>query len=382
MRITFLMPRYPWGPSGGYKVVYEYANGLVSRGHEVTVVHPRRLKYAVLPERLTLRNRLRRARTWMSDLGSSPRVNWHTIDGRVKMRFVEDSSAEFIPDGEAVFATSWQTVESVMRCPPSRGAKFYLIQGYEIWDGHRELVDATWRSPLRKVVISKWLLDVGKELRAHEVEYIPNGIDDRVYRLCQPFETRPLQVAMAYSALSVKGAVDGIKALTIARARYPEMKAVLFGKESPPRWIPKWIKYYRAPSQSVIVNEIYNGSRVFLNSSLTEGFALPPAEAALCGCAIVATDSGGIRDYVEDGVTGLLSAPRNPELLAENLSLLLSNPDLCEQLAKAGSQSVKRFSWEQSTNLLEALICKEAEKRERREDEEDGVRIESSPRLL
>jgi len=187
---------------------------------------------------------------------------------------------------------------------------------------------------------------------------------------------------MAYSALSVKGAVDGIKALTIARARYPEMKAVLFGKESPPRWIPKWIKYYRAPSQSVIVNEIYNGSRVFLNSSLTEGFALPPAEAALCGCAIVATDSGGIRDYVEDGVTGLLSAPRNPELLAENLSLLLSNPDLCEQLAKAGSQSVKRFSWEQSTNLLEALICKEAEKRERREDEEDGVRIESSPRLL
>jgi L-malate glycosyltransferase len=368
------MPRYPWGPSGGYKVVYEYANRLVSRGHEVTVVHPRRLKYAMLPGRLTLRNRIRRVKTSLTELTAKPSTNWYAIDGRVQLKFVANSSPEFIPDGDAVFATSWQTVQSVLRYAPKSGSKFYLVQGYEIWDGHDELVNATWRLSLHKVVVSKWLLDLGKKLGAHDVEYIPNAIDGRVYRLLKPIETRPLQVAMAFSALSIKGAADGIKALAIARSEFPEMKVVLFGKDRLPTWVPGWMKYYRDPPQGVIVNEIYNGSRVFLSSSWAEGFALPPAEAASCGCAIVATDSGGIRDYVENGLTGLLSPPRSPGLLAANLCLLLGDKNLSEKLAEAGRRSVQGFSWERSADLLEALICKvSARQKNQKEEKERAV---------
>src|SRR5579885_3571237 len=61
MRITFLMPCYCWVPSGGFRVVYEYANQLVARGHRVTVIHPRRLAFPP-EERFTLRQRLRRIR--------------------------------------------------------------------------------------------------------------------------------------------------------------------------------------------------------------------------------------------------------------------------------------------------------------------------------
>jgi glycosyltransferase involved in cell wall biosynthesis len=357
MRITFLMPGYPSGPSGGYKVVYEYANRLVKRGHEVTVVHPRHLKYAILPERLTLRNRVRRAGTWMNELLSKPQTEWHEIDGRVRMKFVESSSARLIPHGDAVFATSWQTVRSVLKCPPNRGNKFYLIQGYETWDGHKDLVDATWRSPLHKVVVSKWLLDLGKELGASDVTYIPNAVDDRVYRLHKPMEERPFHVAMTFSALSIKGGADGIKALTIARESFPELKVVFFGKDRRQASIPEWIQYYREPAQGFLVNEIYNGSRIFLSPSWSEGFALPPAEAASCGCAIVATDSGGIRDYVENGVTGLLSPAQDAGMLAQNLCLLLGNQYLLEKLAEAGRQAVKSLSWERSADLLETLIC-------------------------
>ncbi|HWN72720.1 MAG TPA: hypothetical protein VNN15_02810, partial [Solirubrobacterales bacterium] len=40
MRIVFVLPARSAAPVGGFKVVYEYANRLVERGHEVALVHP------------------------------------------------------------------------------------------------------------------------------------------------------------------------------------------------------------------------------------------------------------------------------------------------------------------------------------------------------
>ena len=37
--------------------------------------------------------------------------------------------------------------------------------------------------------------------------------------------------------------------------------------------------------------------KVFYDSSLHEGFGLMPLEAALCGCRLVLSDSGGVRDF-------------------------------------------------------------------------------------
>lgn len=42
LRINFLLPAYYSDPIGGYRVVYEYANFLAARGHDITVVYPRR----------------------------------------------------------------------------------------------------------------------------------------------------------------------------------------------------------------------------------------------------------------------------------------------------------------------------------------------------
>jgi len=79
-------------------------------------------------------------------------------------------------------------------------------------------------------------------------------------------------------------------------------------------------------------------------------------EAAACGCAIVATDIGGIRDYIQNGITGLLSPPKAPEALAKNLCLLLGNDELRIRLALAANASIRRFNWEQSTDQLEKFM--------------------------
>jgi len=352
MRINFLMPCYQWTPSGGYRVVYEYANRLVSRGHDVNVIHPRRLKFPPPDSVLGARARLREMQSWMRDLFSTPTIDWHPVDRKVNLAFVPKSDVRNIPDAEILFATAWHTVRSVMECPPIKGDKCYLIQHYEAWMGPREVVDDTWRAPLRKVVVSRWLRDVGEMLGARQLTYIPNGIDHLRYRVSRPIDQRPQQVVMMYSPVEFKRSQDGIEALNIAKKDFSELQVTLFGTGRRAPLIPQWMRYEQDPPQERIVQEFYNDSSIVLSSSCAEGFALPPAEAAACGCAIVATDSGGIRDFVENGVTGLLSPPKNPEALAKNICALLANDDLRIRLAKAANSFIARFDWEQSTDQL------------------------------
>ncbi len=358
MRVTFLMPGYVWGPSGGIRVVYEYANRLVSRGHHVTVVHPRRLKCVVPPENETAYQWVRGRVNGFRNLLLKPSIDWHPLDNRVNLLFVPSSDVRYLPDGDAIFAAGFPTVQSVLECPETKGEKCYLIQGYEAYHAPKELVHATWRSSLHKVVIAKWLVELGNTLGCKNLTYVPNAIDHTRYRLTRPIEGRPRQVAMLFSTAQIKGARDGIEALRMAREKYPDLKVVFFGVSRQQSWIPKWVKYYRNPPQKFLVDQIYNQSSVLLAPSWCEGSPLPPAEAACCGCAVVATDIGGFREYIQHGVTGLLSPAKDSEALAENLCLLLGNEDLRVRLAKACNSFVSGLSWEHSTDLLEHFMLR------------------------
>jgi glycosyltransferase involved in cell wall biosynthesis len=358
MKITFLMPRYEWAPCGGFRVVCEYANRLVSRGHEVSIVHPRRLGASAPPEKLSAYRQTRENVNKLRDLLFKPTITWQPIDKRVNLVYVPSLEPRYIPDGDAIFATAWGTVRPVQESPTRAGEKCYLIQGYETWQGQKDLVDATWRSPLNKVVIAKWLYDLGKQLGSENMVYIPNAVNHERYRLIQPIEGRAPRVAMLFATASIKGAAEGIEALNIARQKYPDLQASFFGLNILRRGIPKWIEYYRNPPQEILIGEIYNRSSIYLAPSWTEGSPLPPAEAACCGCALVTTDIGGFREYVEHGVTGLLSPPKDPKALAENLFLLLGDEELRVRLAKAANNYVSHFNWERSTDLLEDFVTK------------------------
>jgi L-malate glycosyltransferase len=340
---------------GGFRVVYEYANRLVSRGHEVTIVHPRSLQNPPFEE-MTILQYLRRMPRKIRSLISTPSIRWHSINNRVDLRFVPTSAPRYIPEADVLFATAWQTVHSVLACSSEKGRKCYLIQGYETWMGPKALVDNTWRADLRKIAVSQYLVEIGRNLGCQDLAYIPSAIDQEVYRLLYPVEARSRRVVMLFSTVSIKGAVDGISALQIAKSQFPELQVVLFGTDWRPSWIPRWMVYLRDPPQERIIRDLYNNSSIVLSCSISEGFPAPPAEGAACGCAIVSTDSGGVRDYVEHGVTGLLSAPCKPQDLAANLCLLLENDDMRIRLAHAGRARVRDFNWERSTNLLERFL--------------------------
>jgi glycosyltransferase involved in cell wall biosynthesis len=75
-----------------------------------------------------------------------------------------------------------------------------------------------------------------------------------------------------------------------------------------------------------------------------------------CGCAVVSTDCGGIREYAEHGVNALLSPPEDPKGLAQNVLRLLDDDNLRVRLAKAGYEKIQEFTWDKAVTRLEEVL--------------------------
>jgi len=93
---------------------------------------------------------------------------------------------------------------------------------------------------------------------------------------------------------------------------------------------------------AVIVNALQRHATVVVQKSLKEGFGLTVTEAMWKGRPVVASAVGGIRDQIEDGVSGLLlQDPADPQGLAAALQRLLADPEERERLAVAGRERVR-----------------------------------------
>ena len=90
--------------------------------------------------------------------------------------------------------------------------------------------------------------------------------------------------------------------------------------------------------------------------SLFEGMPVVALEAMAAGLPIVGTQAGGTPEVVEDGVTGLLVPPAQPDALASALEQLLVNPALREKMGRSGQARVAaRYSITRNVGLTQDL---------------------------
>jgi glycosyltransferase involved in cell wall biosynthesis len=88
----------------------------------------------------------------------------------------------------------------------------------------------------------------------------------------------------------------------------------------------------------------------------TEGLGVVMLEAMASGTPVVASEVGGIPDVVQDGETGLLVPPREPQAIAEAICRLVEDAPLRSRLVEAARESVRRtFSWELLCGRFAAL---------------------------
>jgi glycosyltransferase involved in cell wall biosynthesis len=353
VRITFILPGYLPSPSGGFKIVYEYANRLQARGHQISVVHPRNeaaqsgtmqyIKSHLWKYKLQLKHR--------------PLIPWFQLHPGIRSMLVTDLREHFIPDADVIIATAFNTSFYVNSYSASKGRKYYLVQSYETWQGPEEKVKTSWKLPLEKIVISRWLLDLARELgEADQTTYIPLGLDFTQFKITVSIaERRVPRVGMLFHPNRIKGTNDGLAALEIVKEKIPGLEAVVFGTHPRSAELPDWIEYVQQPAPDRLL-KLYNSCQVFLHPSWIEGWGLPAAEAMACGCALVAAANKGVFEFAVDGENAMLAPIKQPRELAQRVIEVLTNDDQRVRLAENGYQRIQQFSWDRAVDSLEFLL--------------------------
>lgn len=347
-KINFILPFKPRRPAGGFRVMYEYANHLAKRGYRVHLTFP--IKTPYMKYRLPYI-----VRRILSKLEGFDRDKWFDFDANITMSYVLEVKDKYVVDADIVIATWWSTVLEMGALSTRKGKKINLIQGFENWEGHEDLLYSSYNiKNTTNIVVASYLKKIVSQHTSNRIELIENGVDNTLYHIRKPIEDRmPATVAMMYSKQEIKGSKYGLEALNLVKERIPELNVDLFGISSAPEGLPYWIKYHRDPSN---LCDIYNSNAIFISNSFTEGFGLVSVESMFCGCALVCTNIEGHQEYAFEGKTALLTEVANPLQMANRICYLIENRNYCINLAQKGNAYVQTFSWENAVDKMEVVI--------------------------
>ena len=354
MRVTFVVAG-GFSLDGGQRVIANTADGLSRRGHEVRIV-------LVPRPPPSLRSRLSDLRHGRGIGPGTRRGPSHFDQFELSIRLLERFRAVIdadVPDADAVIATWWETAEWVAALTPAKGEKYYFIQNYEISDWWpTERVHATYRLPLRKLVVSSWLVDVVRSTPEESIPVVEHGLDHAQFHAPPRGKQAAPTVGLLYSATAWKGVDVALRAIELARQSVPELRLVAFGADRPrpDLPLPRHTAFIYRPPQAML-RELYAQCDVWLCASWREGFHLPPLEAMACRCPVVSTEVGGPRDTVRPGLNGYLVRPGDAQALADRLVEVVRLPDPAwRTMSESAWLTASRYSWDESVRRFEAAL--------------------------
>lgn len=347
-RINFILPFKPRRPAGGFRVMYEYANRLSRLGYQVHLTFPIKTQYMEYRLPYWVRYILSKIEGFSSD-------KWFNFDSAITMSYVPEIEDKYVKDADVVIATWWSTVLEMGLLGQVKGEKINLIQGFENWEGHEELLYKSYNmANTVNVVVASYLKDIVSKYTNNKIELIENGVDNTVYYVKNSIESRsPNTIAMTYSIQEIKGSKYGLEALLLVKKEIPELIVEMFGVVPCPDNLPSWIKYYRDPLD---LPDLYNRNAIFISNSFTEGFGLVSVESLFCGCALICTDIEGHKEYAFDNETALLVEPGNTQEMASKVLSLIRDDEKRITIARSGNDYVQRFSWDNAIGKMQAVI--------------------------
>jgi glycosyltransferase involved in cell wall biosynthesis len=156
-----------------------------------------------------------------------------------------------------------------------------------------------------------------------------------------------------------------IEAFALAVKEYPAMQLWLVG-DGPLRPVVEKTIVEMGLEEKVLflgirddVPKLLRASDIFVLSSDYEGVPLAVLEAMTDGKPVIATGVGRVSELIEDGVSGILVPPRNPEMLAKGILQLAKDTELRHLMGQAAQKrALEHFDISRTAREYEALYLK------------------------
>jgi glycosyltransferase involved in cell wall biosynthesis len=274
--------------------------------------------------------------------------------------------------GDAFLTRAWK---SVLRFSKPYGVTFegHPMNGMSAADAGRQrrfLAAAAWATALSGYSADKLLQS--RPYLKEKLWIVPNGLDQSVIDLIRSGKSRTSRsprpfVFCASRQESYKGIDLLLWAWKEIRPSMGSVRLLIAGRNDERRHFRRLAKILGLGS-SVRFLGILDRDRVsdmmrdclfFVMPSRDETFGLAALEAMAFGKAVLATKTGP-SEFIRNGRSGLLVAPKDVGALQRGLSRLLADGKLRKRLGREAARDALKYPWEASARRFERLMLESA----------------------
>lgn len=206
------------------------------------------------------------------------------------------------------------------------------------------------------------------KLKKHSNHFtIYNNLPSYIEIAETPRKGIPQTIGVVSRLESIKGMDLAVPAFAEVHERHPDLKLLVVGDGSQRQLMESQVKEFGLPGDSVLfvgrqnqdmLQSFYDRIDILLMPSRSEGFGLTAIEGMARGCVPVVSDTGGLPEVVEDGVSGLLHSTESVDDMATKIESVVDNPKLFEQLSRGAYNRAHVFSKKQYNVQITQLYGK------------------------
>lgn len=347
---------------GGERHLLDLTRELVARGHEIFIA-------------------LRPTNEWQGKFGFLPAENFLHVSIRNSFGvFSAERIAKFVRDKniEIIHAhTGRDYLPASVVCRITRNTKFVLTRHvlFPMKPFHRFALNNVSKTIAVSPAVAA---NLEKLFPKEKIALISNGINmtdsvgtrenlNKEFRFLHdiPFDAQLVGIVGELKVL--KGQRDFVLAAQTLAQKFPDARFVVVGKDNSMqqefrRELKRLVKILNLEERFLWLNWVEDTAPllaaldVFVSASHTESFGLAMLEAMASGKAIVATETGGAKELIENGKTGKLVPIKEPVQLAEAIGEFLEDENQRQTLGKNARENAKeRFNLEKMIDETEKL---------------------------
>jgi glycosyltransferase involved in cell wall biosynthesis/predicted TPR repeat methyltransferase len=342
LNITYLISSI-LGVTGGNQTLLGHVNGLVARGHKVTVV------------------------TYTPKPAHTP-IHTHVVQVPQGRRM-----SDFVPKSDVVVATYFANAVDLAQIEAP--VKIYYAQGDQYvfadnalngkqHDDLRQLSDLSYQ--MEDVFILPNSQNLANAVRSRTGRLadsvLPVMVNREIFqpasRTATPNIWRILVVGpdsrgSQTEPLTFKGIADIRDALRLLTKHTSKFHVLRMSSTPPDLFANTQCEFYQAPPKN-LKTQLYGTADILVYASHYDSCPRPPLEAMSAGCAVICTDTTGSKEYCQNGVNCRMVPIKNPQAIAEALWELMSDSALLYRIVQGGLVTAERLDERHEIDLLES----------------------------
>jgi len=219
------------------------------------------------------------------------------------------------------------------------------------------LIKKIWKEAEDVIANSQGLKDLAQKSNPQQkIDIISNGIDVHQFRpsLLNFNSFKTFQILCVTRITPRKNIRYLIEAVNQLRQKYNNLNLQIIGEGDEKANLERLVKNLDMEKQVNFVGLVpheklpayYQSACVYVLPSQNEGMSNSMLEALSCGLPLLATNTGGTKELIENGVNGFVLEMKSAQDIAEKLEILIKDEELRKKMGAASKIKAEGMSWE------------------------------------